>query len=163
LLARWQGEQLDRLIDERHAVTLAGAVRLLRPFGWECEVEATFSVYGERGSIDLFAHQPLAEIVLATEIKASVPEASNPVIGLNRKARLAPQMARDRGWACRGVGQLLIIAEGSTSRRRVARHRDIFDTAFPVRGKAVVDWLARPTLPAIRGLLFLDPTKTPRR
>lgn len=159
LLARWQGEQLDRLIDERHATTLDAAVRLLRTFGWEVEVEATYSIYGERGSIDLFASRRDVAVVLATEIKASVPEASNPVIGLNRKARLAPELAKARGWPCRGVGQLLVIAESSTSRRRVARHRDIFDTAFPTRGRDVTAWLAKPTVPVIRGLLFLDPTK----
>jgi transcriptional regulator with XRE-family HTH domain len=159
LLARLQGEQLDRLIDERHARTLDASVRLLTGLAWEVEVEATYSIYGERGSIDLFAASREVAVVLVTEVKASVPEASNPIIGLNRKARLAPLLARDRGWPCRGVGQLLVIAEGSTSRRRVARHEDIFRTAFPVRGRDVTDWLARPTLPPIRGLLFIDPTK----
>lgn len=156
LLARWQGEQLDRLIDERHATTLDAAVRLVRKHGWDVEVEATYSIYGERGSIDLFASKPDRGMVLAAEIKASVPEASNPVIGLNRKARLAPQLAKARGWPCRDVAQLLVIAEGSTSRRRVARHGDIFATAFPVRGRDVLSWLANPSVPAMRGLLFLD-------
>ena len=163
LLARWQGEQLDRLIDERHATTLDAAVRLLRGLGWEVEVEATYSIYGERGSIDLLAAKPERGIVLVVEVKASVPEASNPVIGLNRKARLAPQLATVRGWPCRGVAQLLIVAESSTSRRRIARHGEIFGTALPVRGRDVPAWLANPTLPPIRGLLFVDVTKEGRR
>jgi len=163
LLARWQGEQLDRLIDERHATTLDAAVRLLRGLGWEVEVEATYSIYGERGSIDLLAAKPERGIVLVVEVKASVPEASNPVIGLNRKARLAPQLATVRGWPCRGVAQLLIVAESSTSRRRIARHGEIFGTALPVRGRDVPAWLANPTLPPIRGLLFVDVTTEGRK
>jgi transcriptional regulator with XRE-family HTH domain len=163
LLARWQGEQLDRLIDERHATTLDAAVRLLRGLGWEVEVEATYSIYGERGSIDLLAAKPERGIVLVDEVKASVPEASNPVIGLNRKARLAPQLATVRGWPCRGVAQLLIVAESSTSRRRIARHGEIFGTALPVRGRDVPAWLANPTLPPIRGLLFVDVTTEGRK
>jgi transcriptional regulator with XRE-family HTH domain len=50
---RWRSEGLDRLIDESHALTVDAAARMFRAAGWETEVEVSFSIYGERGSIDI--------------------------------------------------------------------------------------------------------------
>jgi transcriptional regulator with XRE-family HTH domain len=100
---RWRGESLDRLIDERHAAIVDEVVRIYRAAGWEVAVEASFSVYGERGSIDVLGWHRYAELLAVNEIKASVPEAGNTVMGVDRKARLAPVIARDRGWRCRGA------------------------------------------------------------
>ena len=54
----WQGERLDRLIDARHAALIELVVRELTSLGWLCATEVTFSVYGERGSIDVLAFHP---------------------------------------------------------------------------------------------------------
>ncbi|HYX10388.1 MAG TPA: helix-turn-helix domain-containing protein, partial [Candidatus Acidoferrum sp.] len=35
LRIRWRGEQLDRLLDEAHALTVAAVVGRLTPLGWE--------------------------------------------------------------------------------------------------------------------------------
>jgi transcriptional regulator with XRE-family HTH domain len=138
---RWRGESLDRLIDERHAAIVDEVVRIYRAAGWEVAVEASFSIYGERGSIDVLGWHRYAELLAVNEIKASVPEAGNTVMGVDRKARLAPVIARDRGWRCRGVARFLVVADGSTSRDRIARHADVFRTAFPAgtRGVARLD------------------------
>src|SRR5689334_9236392 len=53
LFLRWRGERLDRLLDEDHAAIVELVVRLLRNDGWQVEVEASFSIWGERGSIDV--------------------------------------------------------------------------------------------------------------
>src|SRR5882724_11486229 len=45
---RWHGEGLDRLLDEAHSALVDVAVRRLRALGWDCEVEVTFSEWGER-------------------------------------------------------------------------------------------------------------------
>ena len=79
--------------------------RLFRSARWEVAVEVTFSIYGERGSIDVFAFHPIQHVVAVNEVKASVGEAGNTVLGIDRKSRLAPQIARDRGWPCRGVAR----------------------------------------------------------
>jgi transcriptional regulator with XRE-family HTH domain len=49
LRVRWHGAELDRLLDEGHARLTDHVVRLLERSGWECVVEATFSIAGERG------------------------------------------------------------------------------------------------------------------
>jgi len=45
--------RLDRLIDERHAALLGQTVQLFRGAGWEVDVEVSFSIFGERGSLDV--------------------------------------------------------------------------------------------------------------
>ena len=41
---RWQGEAIDRLLDDRHAATVDAAVRLLRAAGWDVEIEVSVSI-----------------------------------------------------------------------------------------------------------------------
>jgi transcriptional regulator with XRE-family HTH domain len=157
ILARWHGEGLDRLLDEAHAAVLDVAVELFRAAGWTVAVEATFAIRGERGSIDLLAwHEPTG-LVAVDEIKSIMPDASSTVLGLDRKTRLAPVVARERGWSCRGVARFLIIGEGRTARRRVEGHESLFGAAFPVRGRAAEAWIRAPAVPPISGLLFVRP------
>jgi len=154
---RWRGEALDRLIDERHAAAVGEVVRLFRQNGWDVDVEVSFSIYGERGSIDVFGRHPGTDFVAVVEVKATVGEAGGTVIGVDRKARLAPAIARERGWACRGVARFLIVADSSTSRARIARHADTFRTAFPAGGHECLAWIRDPTSPPPSGILFVTP------
>jgi hypothetical protein len=151
---RWNGEQLDRLLDEAHARLVDSVVVMLRTAGWEVAVEVSFSVWGERGSIDLLAHHRAAGIVLVVEAKSVVPDSQATLHGLDRKARLAPQLAAERGWECRAVARLLVIGSSPTARRRVAHLAATYETAFPVRGRALRRWLRRPE-EAVSGLLFV--------
>jgi transcriptional regulator with XRE-family HTH domain len=96
---RWRGEALDRLVDERHTAIVDELVGLFRSARWDVAVEVTFSIYGERGSIDVFAFHPIQHVVAVNEVKASVGEAGNTVLGVDRKSRLAPQIARGAGRA----------------------------------------------------------------
>jgi transcriptional regulator with XRE-family HTH domain len=50
---RWRGAGLVRLMDARHAGIVDTVVQRLRELSWEVRTEHTFSVYGERGSIDV--------------------------------------------------------------------------------------------------------------
>lgn len=159
---RWRGEGLDRLVDERHTAIVDQVVALYRASRWDVSVEATFSIFGERGSIDVFAWHPVARVVAVNEIKGSVGEAGGTVIGVDRKARLAPDIARRRGWACRGVARFLVVAEGSTSRDRIAKHADTFRTAFPAGGRECLAWIRDPTGPPPSGILFLAPRNARR-
>lgn len=145
----WHGEQLDRLIDARHAELTELAVRELTPRAWLCAAEVTFSIYGERGSIDVLAFHPASGVLLVVEVKSSIPELGNLLIPLDRKVRLAPRIAADRSWSSTSVARLLMVADGAATRRRIAAHRTVFDVEFPVRGWAVRRWLAAPA--ATRG------------
>ena len=155
LLVRWHGEALDRLLDEAHAAVVDAVVRMFRDAGWEVAIEASFAVGGERGSIDVFAWHPATEIVAVVEVKSVIPDSQATLFGLDRKVRVAPIVARERGWTCRGVARVLVVGEGRTSRRRVERHSETFEAALPTRGRAFARWLVAPTLPPPAALVFV--------
>ncbi len=155
LRLRWRGEQLDRLLDESHARLVDVVVALLRATGWEVAVEVSYSIFGERGSIDVLAYHRLTGIVLVVEVKSVVPDSQAMLHALDRKTRLAQQIAMDRGWDCRHVARLLVIGSSPTARRRIHRLASTYETAFPERGQAVRVWLRRPQ-GSISGLLFLS-------
>ena len=53
--ARWRGGELDRLLNLRHSLLATALVETLKLRGWTVAPEVSFSVYGERGFIDLLA------------------------------------------------------------------------------------------------------------
>jgi hypothetical protein len=126
---RWRGEQLDRLMDGAHAQLVDGPVRMLQHGGWEIAVEVSFSSFGERGSIDVLAFRADERTLLVVEVKSVVPDSPAMLLALDRKARLAIEVAALRGWEPRPIGRLLIVGEGTTSRRRIAR----LDATYPDR------------------------------
>ena len=155
LRVRWHGEGLDRLLDAAHAALVERLVALLGGLGWECAVEVSFNVAGERGSIDVLAwHAPTATL-LVVEVKTVVPDAQGTLSAHDRKARLGRTIARARGWDPAVVARLLVVADGATSRRRVSELALTFDSAYPARSWAVPRWLKAPTGP-LAGLLFLS-------
>jgi hypothetical protein len=154
LKLRWHGESLDRLLDEAHARLVDVTVALLRDAGWEVAVEVSFSIWGERGSIDVLAWHERSASLLVVEVKSVVPDSQAMLHGLDHKARLAPQLASERGSESKNVGRLLVVGESSTSRERIARLRATYDTALPCRNVEVRRWLRRP-MGHMGGLLFL--------
>jgi len=154
LKLRWHGEGLDRLLDEAHARLVDATVVLLREAGWDVAVEVSFSIRGERGSIDVLAWHESTGSLLVIEVKSVVPDSQATLHGLDRKARLAPRLAEERGWECRNVGRLLVVGESRTARRRVTALAATYDTAFPDRNVEVRRWIRKPTGP-LAGLLFL--------
>jgi hypothetical protein len=125
--------------------------------GWEVDVEVSFSIYGERGSVDVLARHPATGLVAVVEVKASIGEVGGTLIGIDRKERLAPAIARERGWRCTGVAKLLVVAEGNTARDRINRHRDSFRLALPATTRDCLAWIRKPTLTAPAGILFIAP------
>lgn len=152
---RWQGEGVDRLLDEAHAAIVERVVALLSRYGWQTWLEVTFSIYGERGSIDVFAWHPATRTLLIIEVKSVVPDAQGTLAPLDRKARLAPGIARERGLDPAVVGRLLVVGERMENRRRVERFGALFNAALPTRGWAARRWLRNPAGP-IAGLMFLS-------
>jgi len=106
--------------------------------------EVSFSVRGERGSIDVLAFHPTAATLLVVEVKSVVPDLQATFVTVDRKTRLASEIARERGWRPARVGRLLVLREDWTARRRVAAHEATFAGAFPARGWAVRRWLRDP-------------------
>jgi hypothetical protein len=151
---RWHGEGLDRLLDAAHADLVESVLGRLRRAGWETVVEASFAIRGERGSVDLLALHRSTATVLVVEAKSVVPDSQATIHATDRKLRLAPEVARERGWPCRVAGRLLVIGESTTARRRIELLDATYRAAFPTRGRAIAAWLHRPS-GTVSGLLFV--------
>lgn len=153
----WKGEALDRLLDAGHAAIVDQVVRILRATGWLVATEVSFNVYGERGSIDVLAFHPEARVVLVVEVKSVVPDLQLTLVTIDRKQRLAIQIARERGWNAVSVARLLVIRESRTARRRVETHAATFGNSFPHRADEIRRWLAQPDgRRPLAGLWFLS-------
>ncbi|HUP82820.1 MAG TPA: XRE family transcriptional regulator [Candidatus Limnocylindria bacterium] len=154
----WRAGELDRLLDEDSVVVAAAVTSRLRAAGWLVETEVTYAHYGERGSYDLLAFSPATAIVLAIEVKTDLPSVEATLRKLDEKARLAPTIARDRfGWRSRTASRMLVMPDVRTLRRRVERHRELLDGAFPLRSVAARQWVAKP-FGAVSALWFLTVT-----
>ena len=158
----WHGPQLDRLLDERHAMLAAAWKHRLESWGWEVRVEVSYSRFGERGRIDLFGWYAPLHALLVTEIKTDMVDAQGLFGPLDAKARLARAIAVDLGWRDASIVMpMLLFSDDSTVRRRVARLAPLFGQ-FDLRGRAAVSWLRSPSLVAApltrqpRGLLIFS-------
>lgn len=154
--ARWQGEGLDRLLDEGHARLVERIVAHLRALGWEVAVEVSFSRYGERGSVDVLAWHRTHHALAVIEVKSVRPDMQAMLVGLDRKVRLGPWIASQRGWApVRSVARILVLADTSTNRRRLARFGSMVDAVLPAGTWKVRRWLETPDGAALAGVWFL--------
>jgi hypothetical protein len=133
------------LLDARHAA-LAEVVleRLARLPEWITQAEVTFSIYGERGSIDIVAWHPARKALLIIEIKSVVGDVGGLMRQVDRYRRLAREVARQRRWAPRTVSVWVVVEDNRTARRRLQEHRSIQRGAFPVDGHGIDRWLLAP-------------------
>jgi transcriptional regulator with XRE-family HTH domain len=153
----WNGEGLDRLLDADHAALVEQVVRILRDAGWLVATEVSFNVFGERGSIDVLAFHAESRVILVVEVKSVVPDVQATLVTLDRKERLASQIATERGWHASMVARLLVIRDIRTARRRIEQHSATFGNAFPDRAAAIRRWLTAPDpRRGMRGLWFLS-------
>ncbi len=155
------GADLDRLLDERHASIMAAAITWLKLLGWQTRAEVSYSEWGERGSVDILAWHASSGCLLVIEVKSELASIEATLRKHDEKVRLAPTIATSLGWPASSVGRLLILPEGRTERRRVARFASIIDGAYPLRTRQVRAWCRAPS-GSISGLLFLA-VSAPRR
>ena len=146
-LPRWRGGDGDRLIDERHAALVEQAiVQTCRWPAWKARGEVTFSSYGDRGSIDVFAWNEQERAVLIEEIKADLVTIEGTLRPLAVKRRLAVEIAeRELGWRPCSVGVVLVLAEASHHRARIAQHAATFDSVLAARLPQLRQWMKAPT------------------
>ncbi len=69
---RWRGGDLDRLLDEGHAVLVGRTAEMLEGAGWIVRPEVTFAIYADRGSIDLAGWHPPTSTLLVVEVKSEL-------------------------------------------------------------------------------------------
>jgi hypothetical protein len=91
---------------------------------------------------------------LVVEVKSAVPDVQATLSGLDRKARLAPQIALERGLRPTSISRLLVLPESSTTRRRIQVVATTLAAAYPARNVDVSRWLATPS-GRLAGILFL--------
>jgi transcriptional regulator with XRE-family HTH domain len=151
---RWQGEQLDRLVDAAHAALQQEVAELLIGLGWLIRVEVSFNHYGDRGRVDLLAFHPLLRVLLVVEIKSGLGDMQDTLGRIDVKVRLGGVLAREVGWTdVSAVVPVLVIGDSRTARNLVAAHDALF-ARFDVRGRAALRWVRRPGAPWPAGLLW---------
>jgi transcriptional regulator with XRE-family HTH domain len=143
---RARGGDLDRMVSSRHARLVEAIVAKLRldTAGWEVVPEASFSIWGERGVIDIFAWHAARRALLVIEVKTEIVDVGEMLGTLDRKRRLAREVASQRGWHPETVSAWLIVAESRTNERRIADHRETLRAAYPDDGRRMRAWLTRP-------------------
>jgi len=153
---RWRGGELDRLLDRGHSAVGAGALARLERLGWEARPEVTYSVFGERGSVDLLAWRAPQRALLVVEVKTDVVSLEATLRKLDEKVRLAPDIARDRfAWQPRTTSRLLVLPETRTARR--CANLPLLLRAYATRSGDLRAWLREPTH-AMAGVLFVAVT-----
>jgi transcriptional regulator with XRE-family HTH domain len=147
--ARWRAGDLDRVLAGRHArlhEAVAGWFASTMP-EWVLAPEVSFSIFGERGVIDILAWHPGHRALLVIELKTDIVDVNELIGSMDRRRRLAWQIARDRGWEPVSVSTWVLVAGGRTNRARLAAHRTVLRNAFPIDGRVVAAWLRRPDRP----------------
>jgi transcriptional regulator with XRE-family HTH domain len=147
LSPRWRGGDLDRLLNAGHAQMHEAIARWFRRWyaGWTPAPEVSFAIWGERGVIDILAWHEESRTLLVIELKTDVVDLNEVVGTLDRKRRLAVDVARSRGWEAEHVGVWLVVAAGRTNRRRIPDHAAFLRSAYPQDGRAIRSWLAPPS------------------
>lgn len=154
LQIRWQGEQLDRLIDAAHAGIQDAVANWLAAVGWSVRVEPSFNHFGDRGRVDVAAYHPRLRVLLIVEIKTALGDLQETLGRLDIKVRLGPMIARELGWtAVDAVIPALVIGDSRVARRAVATHAALF-ARYNLRGRGALAWLRRPHDPIPAGLLW---------
>lgn len=155
LVVEWRGGDLARLVNRRHAALHESVVRWFATLaGWSLAPEVSFSVWGERGAIDLLAWHAASASLLVIELKSEIVDVQELIGIVDRKRRLAPGIAAGRGWHATAAGAWVIVGESRTNRRRLAAHRAVLRAAFPADGRSVEAWLRRPGPAPLAALSF---------
>jgi len=146
LVARWRAGDLDRLLNARHSALHESVARWFRDRfpAWTLVPEASFAIYSDRGVIDMFAWHPGRRAVLVIELKTDIADVNELLGTLDRKRRVAPKVAAERGWDPTAVSAWLIVADSRTNRRRLGAHAAMLRGALPQDGPTIRRWLMDP-------------------
>jgi len=145
VVPRWRGGDLDRMLNAGHAALHQWVARLFGGTPWLLAPETTFAIYGERGVIDILAFHPPTGALLVVELKSELVDIQQLMTAVDRYRRLAPRIARERGWHARSVSVWAAIRDTKTNRRRAAEHAAVLRVAFPHDGRSVRRWLRAPS------------------
>ena len=152
-MVRWEGADLDRLVDASHAGLVESVASLLAGRGWLVRTEVSFNHFGDRGRVDVLALHPTARALIVCEVKSAIGDTQDTSGTLDVKVRLARTIAAGVGWDdVVAVVPALVVGDGRMARRVVRAHPAQFARFF-LRGRSAVAWLRRP-IGAPSGLLW---------
>lgn len=140
----WRAGDLDRLTDDRHSALAEVIARLLRALGWEVHAEVTFSIDGERGSIDLLAWHAATHSLLVVEIKTELTSVEATLRAHDTKHRLARVVAARYGWKPATVSRLIVLPRGTASRTRLLRLASLVGPTMTTDAWQIRAWLRAP-------------------
>ena len=145
LTPRWRGGDLDRLLNGRHAVMGTVVAERLRRDGWAPTPEVSFNMFGERGVIDILAWHAGRRALLVIELKTELVDVNELLGTMDRRLRLARQIAKERDWPePASVSGWVVMADSSMNRRRVRAVDPLLRSAFPEDGRAAGRWSRDP-------------------
>src|SRR5262245_32388270 len=148
LVPRWRGADLDRLLNAGHAEMHEWLAQYFdRLPAWVRAPEVSFSVFGERGVINILAWHPGRRALIVLELKTELAGVNELVGVMDGRRRLAARIGRERGWDPVTVSAWVIVADTPTNRRRHARSRGLLRSAFPIDGHAMRAWMHDPDGP----------------
>ena len=151
---RWQGADLDRLLNAGHAAMHESLAQMFAALpDWIAIPEVSFSIFGERGVIDIVAWHADTRSLLLVEIKTALGDPQELVGTMDRRTRLASRIVAERGWKPASVGTWVVFVDTRTNRRHVGRHPFLMRSRFPADGRSMRAWLRRPA-GAISALSF---------
>ncbi len=150
----WHGAAIDRLLDADHAGVVEETSSILPKYGFRVKTEYSFSDYGERGSIDIFAGRDDVQAAFVGEAKSTWGSLEETLRRQDMKVRLAPKLARAAfGWTPKVVASVLIFPDDRSARRIADRYAATL-AGYPVRARVIRAWLRQPTGP-LGGIWFL--------
>lgn len=155
----WRGPELHRMRDADHAWLANHWKRWLELHGYLVQAEVSFNRYGDRGRMDLLAFEPRSRSLLVIEIKSVLVDSQELLGSLDMKTRIARGVASGLGWAAAEVVPVVLLADGTTNRRRLADHAALF-SRYSLRGRTAIAWLGAPHR-GVDGALVLS--KLPNR
>ena len=145
VVPRWRGGDAARIVNAGHAALHETIAQHLDAVGgWEHSPEVSFSIFGERGVIDILAFHRTSASLLVIELKTELVDVEDLLVTMDRRLRLARAIAAERGWAGGVTSGWVVIAESDMNRRLLRHHAATLRAAFPGDGRGVRAWLRHP-------------------
>jgi hypothetical protein len=136
-------------VNAAHAALQSAVLRRFDALtGWVAVPEVTYSIYGERGAIDILAWHAATRTLLIVELKTVLVDAAEIVRKMDERIRLAPVIARRNGWRPRVVASWLVFTDTRTNRAHLARQRAILERLAMLDGRRMRTWLRGPLGPS---------------
>ena len=161
---KWRGPMLERVLNAAHAALHGAVLRYFEALpGWETVPEVTYSIFGERGAIDILAWHAATRTLLVIELKTTLVDAEELVRKTDERMRLAARIGAERGWEAASVASWVILTDTRTNRRHVAAHRELLAPISRIDGRRMRAWLRSPDGPVAALSFWAEPAAVNHR